>query len=281
VTISRTLPRRIERFKHNFHNYSLSAGGSYHFTEHFKGNLNIGYVLRSPEINELYSAGLHQGVSGIEEGNQNLQSEKSFKALLSADFSFSQKLFIQGLTYFQNIQDYIYLQPQSEFRLTIRGAFPVFSYQQTNATLYGTDILLAYEPQQNVKFVAKYALVRGTDQSNNLPLINTPADNLFSSINYSFKESNLLKNSFLSLNGRYIFEQNNYSEGQDFLAPPDAYFLLGMKAGTTIQRPESSIDLSLSGDNMLNRSYRDYLNRQRYFADETGINITLRANYKF
>ncbi len=281
VTITQTFPRAIERFYHHFHNYSLSAGSSYHFTEQLKGNFNIGYVLRAPEINELYSSGLHQGVSGIEGGQRDLTTEKSLKAVLSADFSFSQKFFIQALGYWQNIQDFIYLQPQNDFRLTIRGAFPVFLYQQTNARLYGTDLLLAYEPQVNIKFVAKYAMVRGRDITNNTPLINMPSDNLLTSIDYSFKESNLFKNSFLSLNGRYVFRQNSLLEEQDFVAPPDAYFLLGLKAGTSLQRSESSIEMNVSVENVLNHSYRDYLNRQRYFADEIGRNIVFRMSYNF
>lgn len=41
--------------------------------------------MHNPAINELYSNGLQQGVSGIEEDNPNLENEGSAK--LSAEYS--------------------------------------------------------------------------------------------------------------------------------------------------------------------------------------------------
>ena len=281
VTISKTLPRTIERFDHQFHNYAISGGFKYKFNSSFKSNLNIGYMLRAPEVNELYSSGLHQGVSGIEEGNRDLESEKSFKAILTNDWSFRKKLFVQVIAYFQNIRDYIYLEPQDEFRLTIRGAFPVFLYKQTDANIYGGDLLMTYEPRKNLKFIAKYAIVRGDDIIKNIALVNIPADNIYASINYSFPNLKSWKNNFISVNGTYTFKQWRVTADQDFLPPPDAYFLLGMRAGTSLQFKESSLKITLTAENLLNEKYRDYLNRLRYFADDLGINISLGINYTF
>jgi iron complex outermembrane receptor protein len=281
ATISNSLPRIIERFTHNFHNYSFSTGIKYTFSEGLKTNLNAGYMLRAPEVNELYSSGLHQGVSGIEEGNRTLNSEKSIKVMASADWYFQKKLFIQALVYYQNIQDYIYLQPQNEFRLTIRGAFPVFLYEQTNAQLFGTDILLSYEPKENLKWLFKYSSVNGKDLTNNLALINIPANNLFTSFTWSFKDIQKLTQNSISINAKYVFEQQDILQEQDFLAPPDAYFLLGVTVGTNLQLNHSKIRLSLSIENLLNTTYRDYLNRLRYFADDTGMNVILNLNYSF
>lgn len=281
VTFSESLPRTIERFQHNFHNYALSTGIKYQWHEHGKTNLNIGYMLRTPEVNELYSFGLHQGVSGLEEGNRHLLPEQSFKIVWSNDWRIKNKLFFQALAYFQHLNSYIYLQPQSEFRLTIRGAFPVFIYEQTDATIFGTDILFKYEPRKDLKFLAKYALVRGRDTRQNLPLINMPADNLYGALTYLFLEHPTFKNAQLSINGKYVFQQTRLEPEQDFLAPPAAYFLLGLSANTSIEWEESKLRFYLRIDNLLNETYRDYLNRLRYFADEEGVNVTVGLNYSF
>lgn len=281
TTFSQTLPRVVERFRHTFNKYSFSSGLKYEFTKELKANLNAGYMLRSPEVNELYSFGLHQGVSGIEEGNRDLNSERSFKGVATLDWYFKKKLFIQALVYYQNIQDYIYLQPQEEFRLTIRGAFPVFVYEQTNARIQGTDLLLSFEPTESAKWLFKYSDINGRDLSNKLNLINIPANNLFSSFTYSLKDFKTLKQSSISINGKYVFQKKNILPEQDFLATPDAYFLLGMNIGTNIQLPGASFRLSLNVENMLNTKYRDYLNRQRYFSDESGINVSLNLKYAF
>lgn len=281
VTITSTIPRTIERFRHDFHNYAFSTGLKYNINPRFKTNLNIGYMARTPEVNELYSFGLHQGVSGLEEGNRTLSVEKSLKIVLSNDFRIQDKLFFQVLGYYQNIDSYIYLQPQNEFRLTIRGAFPVFIYEQTDATIYGTDILFKYEPRKDWKFLAKYAIVRGQDTAQNLPLINMPADNLYGALTYSFSEGDYFKNTQLSVNGKYVFQQHRLEEEQDFLATPTAYFLLGLTASTAIEWEESKLKFHLSVENALNEKYRDYLNRLRYFADETGVNVVIGVNFSF
>ena len=238
-------------------------------------------MLRSPEVNELYSSGLHQGVSGIEEGTRTLSQEKSLKAVASFDWYFKQKLFIQALGYVHPVSDFIFLEPQNEFRLTIRGAFPVFIYKQTDALIYGTDFLLSFEPKENVKWLFKYAFVKGEDRSGNRPLVNIPANNLFSSLTWSFKDSDKFKRNSFSVTGKYVFEQKNLLVEQDFLPPPDAYFLLGLNAETNWQFGHNPLRISLTVENLLNTKYRDYLNRLRYFADEPGINFVLGLNYEF
>jgi len=286
----------FDRFKQTFNNISLSTGAKYRLSKHFRTNLNIGYVLRAPEVNELYSNGLHQGVAGIERGAADLTNEKSFKALLSTDWNIQQKIFAQAVFYYQNIQDYIFLNPQNEFQLDIRGAFPIFQYEQTDATIYGTDLLLSYEPVEAIKLTTKYAFVRGDDNRNNLPLINLPANNLSGNLTYSIKDGRRFHNTSIGINGKYIFKQthlltdnsrfpdrgmNSLLQGQDFLAPPPAYFLLGFNVATKIPLAHSSLQFSLSVENVLNTRYRDYLNRLRYFSDEVGRNVNIRVSYGF
>lgn len=280
--ISRTLPREIETHNHVFNDYNLSAGATYQFTGFLKTNLDVGYVLRSPEINELYSYGLHQGVSGIEIGNPEMKSEKSLKMVLSTDWNLGSKLFIQALGYYQNIHNFIYLQPQDEFELTIRGAFPVFMYEQTNAEIIGSDLMLSYEPFSNLKFVTKYSVLKGTNVTENIPLVYMPPNNWSATGTYYFKNPGKFHNNSISINGEYVFKQKNYVDGQDFVPPPDGYFLLGFNAATVIPlEHHKNIKISVQGENVLNKKYRDYMNRQRYFADDVGINLMLRVSYNF
>lgn len=281
VTITTDLPRRIERFDHLFHNYSLSGGLSRQFNSTIASSLNLGYVQRSPEVNELYSNGLHQGVSGIERGNRNLGLENSLKAILTTDVSISNRFFIQAIGYFQQFDNYTYLQPDDELELTIRGAFPVFNYLQTDAQIFGADIIATFEPYDRLKLNFSYAYLKGIDTNNNLPLINMPPNNLASNLTYSLNEMGIFKNNTIFMQGKYVFRQNEYEEGQDFLAPPPGYFLLDFKFGTSFQFKKSSLNVNFLVENALNTTYRDYLNRLRYFADETGINLNISVNYNF
>jgi len=80
---TRTTPIEVERFDDNFQNLSLAGGFEYVPDGNYSSSLNLGFVNRSPEINERFSSGLHQGVAGIEEGNSALNSEKAVKVVWS------------------------------------------------------------------------------------------------------------------------------------------------------------------------------------------------------
>ena len=280
-TFTESFPRELEVLNHTFHKYAFSAGTQFKKNKKFSSKFNLGYLLRAPEVNEMYSFGLHQGVSGIEEGQRDLETEKSLKATWSLDYSFGGKWFVQALGYVQHIQDYIFLEPQEEFRLTIRGAFPVFIYQQTNANIAGVDFLLKYEPTANLKLITKYSHIKGIDLKANEGLINIPSNNAFAAFTYLFRDGKKWKNNSISINARHVFRQNRISESQDFLSPPDEYTLLGLEAGTSLEMKNSELKISLRFENLLNQKYRDYLNRQRYFADELGRNISLNLNFGF
>ena len=281
-SITHELPRTIDIRDNLYHNYSLSTGAVYEFAELVKANLDLGYVLRSPEVNELYSFGLHQGVSGIEIGNPDLNPEKSLKLVFSADWNLGKSVFLQTLGYFQNIEDYIYLQPQSEFELTIRGAFPVFEYEQTNAQIIGSDLLCSFEPIQQMKIILKYSVLKGTNTKEDIPLVYMPPNNGSGTFTYNIKDQGKWRNNSVSVEGEYFAKQKNYLEGQDYLPPPDGYFLLNMRFFTSVLlKNKNTLKLSIEAENLLNKKYRSYMNRQRYFADDLGRNIMFKVSYIF
>ena len=61
----------------------------------------------------------------------------------------------------------------------------------------------------------------------------------------------------------------------------NAYFLLGTQLTTQYQLNKSTLKWNLRVENMLNTTYRDYLNRLRYFSDEKGINFIMGVSYEF
>lgn len=281
LTRTRDLAQDLIRYQPMFHNVSAASGLSFQHSASMKFSANLGYASRSPEVNELYSNGLHQGVSGIEEGDINLQPENALKGTLSVNWTAGDRFFFQALTYYQRINDYIYLQPQEEFRLTIRGAFPVFIYEQTDAEIAGLDLLFSYEPTHHLKLVTQYSYLRGQDLSNELPLVFMPPNRLSSGLEYAFQDGKKLSNTSVELKGEYTFKQNRLEAGQDLLAAPDAYFLFSAGLGTHLQLGSSSLHFNLRVDNLLNTRYRDFLNRLRYFADETGRNVVAGVSWEF
>ncbi len=160
---------------HNYNMFAAIIGGGYQFSPQFYYKGNISLSERAPNINELYSQGLHHSVAAIEEGDANLGSENSAKFLNSLQFKSNDRFKINIDAYASQIDNYIYLEP-GEPRLTIRGAFPVYQYKQTQATIYGFDAIGSYEIFHHFSINSKASVIRGYDQTNDLPLIFMPAD---------------------------------------------------------------------------------------------------------
>ena len=68
----------------------------------------------------------------------------------------------------------------------------------------------------------------------------------------------------------------------DISTPPDAYnlFNLNLSWGPYIFL-SSNIHFGLSIDNVMNKAYRNYLNRLRYYSDEVGRNVLLQIKIKY
>ena len=80
---------------------------------------------------------------------------------------------------------------------------------------------------------------------------------------------------------RYVFKQTRLYHFQDLLAAPESYFLLGLQSSTNINIDEMALRLFIRVENVLNLSYRDYLDRLRYYADNMGINATIGLRFIF
>jgi iron complex outermembrane receptor protein len=287
ATITNTIPRKIERFNKDFQNLSSVLKYTYQLGDN-KWELShaLGFAMRNPAINELYSGGLHQGVSGIELGSINLKQEVLLKGTSGVTWNINDEWFAELSAYWQQFNNYIYLEPLKTFSLTVRGAFPVFQYKQVDAHIYGLDAMLRGELHENINVLFKTSLLRGRDLSNQLPLINIPAGMAELSLFYTASKhlhlnKTELENMKLGIVNTYVLRQTDVLDNQDFLPAPPAYYLLSLEASTDIQFKKVRWHLYARLNNALNSSYRDYLNRQRYFADELGINFVLGGVLKF
>ena len=276
ITISRDLPRRVERFDHRYGSVGASGGVSYRITRTFSVDGEVTYRQRPPQINELYSQGLHQGVSGIEEGDASLQPERSLKSSVGLRYgSRNGRLTLNGSAFYQPVANFINLVPQEEFRLTIRGAFPVFRYESADALLWGGKFTLLTEVG-GLTVDSRVAYVRGTDRRNDLPLVYIPPLNWRTTVGYP------VANGYdLSGTVQWVARQGNLQAGQDFLPPPPAYTLFSLRISRSWKWKDNNLTLELEGENLLDQVYRDYLDRQRYFADSPGRSINFRCSFSW
>lgn len=286
ASISGTLPRRVIHYNNVFHNLSGLAGIKVELNEHNTIGINTGYAMRNPGINERYSTGLHQGVSGIEEGDPTLKQEHAFKTTLEYEWLASSNFSINTLLYYQQFKNYIFLNPQDKLRLTIRGAFPVFSYEQTDARIFGMDISSQFTISNSLLGKLKYSFIQGDDISNDKPLVALPANSGYISLSYRYNHpikissSAQLKDTQIELDSRMVARQNHLLDNQDFTPTPEGYTLFGGKISTNLILGSHKLRCYIKAENILNTKYRDYLNRQRYFADDLGRSIIFGIQYR-
>ncbi len=271
-----TNARQVVKEDKNFLNWAANAGFKKQFNRRLKTGLDFSITNRPPEVNELYSNGLHQGVSGIEEGNPTLVSEKSFKIVNEWEGEITRSTHFSSSIFFNRINNYIYLQPQSEFRLTIRGAFPVFRYVGTDALLTGGDIKLIQNISDGLQATGSISYIYGRNVTSQHGLIRIPPLQLQFHIENTFGKWGKIQEIKTSLGVSYEAQQNNVNTNEDFLATPKSYYIIqsGIKCRLKTNAG-NDVDVLFRAENLLNSSYRQYLNRLRYFADETGRNLSI------
>ncbi len=277
----------------DYHNVSFNAGVEYKPSAVFNLKFNYSKVSRTPNIAELFSDGLHHSASVIEVGDMSLKNEtgNQFNLLLESRLNVLQGLQISLNPYFFYTRNYINEVPTG-VQNTIRGVFPVWSYQQIDAKMYGADLDINWKLTSNITYKGRASYLYGQDLTHDVPLILMAPANVSNTIEFVKPEWN---NFYFSVNNRQVFRQNRYPynpvyitlyDGQgeayeatlDLSTPPKAYSLWGLQAGVDIYK---NFSVGVTVNNLFNTNYKDYLNRLRFFSYEMGRNIILNLKYNF
>jgi iron complex outermembrane receptor protein len=262
-------------------NFSGTAGATRNFSERFSVRLNMGTAWRAPNVSELFSDGVHHGAAAYEKGDATLKSEKALNTIASIKYA-DPKWSLEIGGYYNYIFDFIYLKPQPEPVLTIRGAFPYFKYTQTDASFKGIDIAGSWQFVKNTTISSKLSYLRVYDQRENSYLVMIPPNRLDNQLKYELPDHGNLHRLFFSVGNLLVAEQKRVPANSDFLPPPKAYSLWNVQAGTTVRLTDKQqLEVGISVQNLFNTAYRDYLNRFRYYADDMGRNASLRLKWKF
>ncbi|MEM9022797.1 MAG: TonB-dependent receptor, partial [Bacteroidota bacterium] len=177
--------------------------------------------------------------------------------------------------------NFIYLRPELPATLTIRGAFPTFRHTQVDATLTGADAQLHWHVTEHLTWNGKASVLFARNQTADEYLVLMPADRFENELVYQLANWRGLQNLYLGASLLNVRTQDRAPENQDYAPPPDGYALVGLSAGFTVHAFRQPVEVGLSVSNLFDISYRDYLNRFRYYADEIGRNITVRLKVPF
>lgn len=277
----------------DYHNLSYNAGLEYHPSGNFNLKFNYAKVGRTPNIAELFSDGLHHSAAIIERGNMNIKNEvgHQFNMMIDMKLNLLNGLQISANPYYFITKNFINQVPNGVIQPTQYGTFPVWLYQQIDATMYGLDVDVNFHLTDQWSYKGGASYVYGQDDTHDVPLILMMPPNFTNALQVNVKKWN---DFYLTLENRTVLHQKrypvidisytDYENGEevtktlDFSTPPKAYSLWNVQAGINLSK---NFTAGLSVNNILNTAYRDYLNRMRYFANDPGRNFILSFRYKF
>lgn len=277
----------------DYHNITANIGFRKQFHHEMEWLVNVSLASRNPNPSELFSDGLHHSTGQVELGDLRLKKEQAYK--FNTTFNKDWKSFrIQINPFINRISNFIYLQPTG-FETTIRGAFPVWEFKQTEALLAGFDVNTKWEISNHFSHELGMAYVNGQNLSTDEYLIDMPPFVITNKIQYK-KESWF--NFVGELKSEVVFRQNQFPNYNfetnivvddaltpvlvDISSPPKGYHLLHFYSEMTFKiNKKNSLTTSLSIQNIMNTTYRDYLNRQRFYADEMGRNVQIQLKFNY
>lgn len=262
-------------YPHEFLQPSASLAVTKKLSKSIQWTSNLATAWRPPTLNEWYSRGVHHGAATYEIGDTSLVQEMSY--------SWSNQLLLdvgrwnaEAEVYVNFMDGFINQQAAFPATLTIRGAFPTFRYEQTDALLYGLDSRISYLLTEEVSLVSQTSLLRARDLTKGGWVAQMPADQSRMELLYEPFDKNGDQNLYMSVNTQWVNKQWRVESNSDYVPPPDGFWLVGANAGITIPLEKAEFGIHLDVNNALNQRYRQYLNRFRYFGDELGRNFILR-----
>lgn len=232
---------------------------------------------RAPSINEMYSNGLHNSLASVELGNPNLLPEKALNIETGMQLVYYKSI-VKANVFMNAIDAFIFAIPTGKFTQTTRGSFPTFQFQQLNARFQGFELSFTQLMGSYFKLNAQYQFLDAYSLQNHLPIYGTPPNQFYTSLSFSKTIQPKQLKADLNLDWNYVARKSNEGLALDFILPPPAYHLFHVGAQLNFNQRYT---IQFTVKNVFNTLYRDYMNRFRYFMDETGRNISIQFAYQF
>ncbi len=254
--------------------YNVFTGVTYFTSKKFNIKANVATGVRVPNLAELSSNGLHEGIFTYEIGNPNLKNEQNIALNVVGNYAYKW-LQLSVSPFYNFFYNYVYLTPTNEDWF----GFPIYRYQQQNVTQFGTEAFVGVKPHKNITTSIAYSgmISQGAD-GNFTPYI--PAQKITTAVNYTI--NNVIKN-----NGLQLFTNLDYYDLQINTTPFErstpAYFLWNAGISSSYARKSKTYSVSITGNNLLNNAYYDHLSRFKNFGllnigRTIGINIKIKFN---
>jgi len=275
TTPNDTISEHEVELEKEYNPFSFSIGGCYHLNENFTIKINGATGFTAPNYAQLGTFGVHEGTYRFEWGNPNLDIEQNIEGDLGFIWENSFMSFnLSG--YMNSIDNFIYIAAYGDSIQKIAPVqsqmYPVYYYQQANATISGLEAGFDINPP-SLKFIdlkVTYAMTKGElERGGNLPYI--PSSKLIGEIKLSKNKMGKLNSPYVSVIVSNYFKQNNVAQ---YELSSDGYTLLDFHVGTSFKSGKQMAIVDLYCTNLLNTAYFNQLSLVKYIGvGDMGRNI--------
>ncbi|MER3373665.1 MAG: TonB-dependent receptor [Allomuricauda sp.] len=239
----------------NFNSFNAAVGYRADVTDNILFRLNLATGFRAPNLSELTSNGHHSGANRVEIGNPDLDSERNYQIDLALEYG-NQHIEMYANTFYNNVSDYIYLQPTGEFR----EGDPIYIFEQQDAKLYGGEFgfHLHPHPLDWLHLESSFDMVFGElENKTDLPLI--PANRWTNTLRVEWNTTKGTKSkSYAFATVQSHFDQNRVAT---FETPTSGYSLFNMGFGGEVKIFQQNVGYKISGNNLFDKTYISHLSR--------------------
>lgn len=237
-----------------------SAGAIVTLSDPYSVAVNLVYAQRPPNAQELFANGPHLATQQFEIGDRNLSAQEAFGVEVVARKSLGRITGSLG-GYYNRFNNFIDLLPTGEFFDTSDSdhghshggdpIIPVFAFESVPANFAGMEAeatvhVLDHDPYTfDIGFQADYVAARNRDTDEPLPYL--PPFRLGSSVRFAWE-------AFTSQVSILWARQQKVTP--EFILPTDAYVMLDIDLGYTIDIGPTTVDLFARASNLLNQDAR-------------------------
>lgn len=250
----------------SFTTWSASVSALYPLTDIVRVGANVSRSSRVPTIEELYSEGPHLAAYSYEVGNPDLGEEHGIGTELFVTHKYDG--FSWTLTTFRNLLT-SYIIPRNSGEINYSTFLPIYRTVGVEALLYGLEGQLAWAISEQVLFDLSVAYTQGSIGDDGDPLPQIPPLKARGALSWRSGSWQL----GLSMDAAAAQHRvDTFEEATAGYTVVNAFVQYTRITGGWIH------NLSLNGDNLFDREYRNHLSRVKSILPEAGINV--RATYK-
>ncbi|WP_411359969.1 TonB-dependent receptor plug domain-containing protein [Pseudidiomarina sp. YC-516-91] len=261
-----------------------SVGLSWKLADEWLFFQRLGRGFRAPSIFELYANGVHGGVAAYQQGNSSLSEEYAFNKEIGLSY-LTPDVKATTTVFHNRIDDYIYQADTGEQHLP--SGLPIFELRQGDATIKGIELDTQWSLTDNLVWQLTYSMLDSDlrELSGELPLM--PADTFYSQLTLSLDDSLGLKDAryfidYKHASGKAIagaYEPFAQFDRMPFgTASTRPYNLVGVGIQGELELDGRTVNVQLIASNLLDESYRDFLDTYKGYTLGMGRNIQFQVS---